>query len=74
MTDGKTSFFAFCPMIVKCPVCGVPKVWEGNSTRPFCSKQCRLIDLGAWASEQYRVPTDESVTSFSESEDQSQNE
>lgn len=24
--------------------------------RPFCSERCRLIDLGAWASESYRIP------------------
>lgn len=27
--------------------------------RPFCSERCKLIDLGAWASESYRVPVDE---------------
>jgi uncharacterized protein len=29
--------------------------------RPFCSERCRLIDLGRWLSEDYRVPgpTDE---------------
>jgi endogenous inhibitor of DNA gyrase (YacG/DUF329 family) len=24
--------------------------------RPFCSQRCKLIDLGAWASESYRIP------------------
>jgi endogenous inhibitor of DNA gyrase (YacG/DUF329 family) len=23
--------------------------------RPFCSERCKMIDLGAWASEEYRV-------------------
>lgn len=23
---------------------------------PFCSKRCRLLDLGAWLDERYRVP------------------
>jgi len=26
--------------------------------RPFCSERCKLIDLGAWASEQRAVPGD----------------
>jgi uncharacterized protein len=30
-------------------------MWEGNSFRPFCSERCKLIDLGNWASERYRV-------------------
>jgi len=31
-------------------------VWEANPFRPFCSERCRLIDLGAWVTERYRVP------------------
>ena len=27
--------------------------------RPFCSERCKMIDLGAWASERYRVPVAE---------------
>lgn len=23
---------------------------------PFCSERCKLIDLGAWALEKYKVP------------------
>lgn len=42
----------------RCPSCGKPVVWEGNPTRPFCSERCRLIDLGAWATEGYRIPGD----------------
>jgi len=30
--------------------------WEGNEHRPFCSDRCRLLDLGEWASERYRIP------------------
>ncbi|MEW6611283.1 MAG: DNA gyrase inhibitor YacG [Pseudomonadota bacterium] len=42
-----------------CPQCHKPAPWEGNPYRPFCSERCRLLDLGAWASEQYRVPAEE---------------
>ncbi len=30
--------------------------WEGNPHKPFCSERCRLLDLGAWSSEAYRIP------------------
>lgn len=41
---------------VACPTCGAPAVFApSNAARPFCSDRCRLIDLGAWASETYRV-------------------
>lgn len=43
--------------IVKCPQCGAPVRWvPENRFRPFCSERCKQIDLGAWASERYRVP------------------
>lgn len=40
---------------MKCPMCGKPARWEENPDRPFCSERCRLLDLGNWASEDYKV-------------------
>ena len=40
---------------VKCPVCKKGASWEDNPFRPFCSERCRLIDLGKWAAEEYRI-------------------
>ncbi|MGE5168815.1 MAG: DNA gyrase inhibitor YacG [Rudaea sp.] len=52
------------PQVVKCPQCGTPVPWMPESKwRPFCSQRCKLIDLGAWASERYRIPTQESEES-----------
>ncbi|MBS0543762.1 MAG: DNA gyrase inhibitor YacG [Proteobacteria bacterium] len=43
---------------VRCPTCGKEVEWKTeNRFRPFCSERCKQIDLGAWASETYRVPT-----------------
>jgi len=48
------------PRLVACPTCGKPVAWTGASAwRPFCSKRCKMIDLGAWATERYRVPVSE---------------
>lgn len=48
------------PVKVRCPQCGAESVWDkANPFRPFCSERCKLIDLGAWASETYRVPIEE---------------
>jgi endogenous inhibitor of DNA gyrase (YacG/DUF329 family) len=34
--------------------------WDpGNPFRPFCSERCKMIDLGAWATESYRIPVQE---------------
>jgi endogenous inhibitor of DNA gyrase (YacG/DUF329 family) len=43
-------------LMVRCPSCGQPHEYStDNPYRPFCSKGCKAIDLGAWASEHYRV-------------------
>jgi len=48
------------PRVVKCPQCGTAVPWTPASKwRPFCSERCKLLDLGAWASEQYRIRTNE---------------
>jgi uncharacterized protein len=42
--------------LVACPRCGAQAPFAPvNPWRPFCSERCRMIDLGAWASESYRV-------------------
>ncbi|MDR2165930.1 MAG: DNA gyrase inhibitor YacG [Zoogloeaceae bacterium] len=42
---------------IACPQCGAPTEWRpDNPWRPFCSERCKLIDLGSWASESYRIP------------------
>jgi len=48
------------PRVVKCPSCGRPVEWVAeNRYRPFCSARCKGIDLGAWATEKYRVEATE---------------
>lgn len=43
--------------IVSCPTCNKPVEWRPeNAYRPFCCERCKLIDLGEWATEKYRVP------------------
>jgi endogenous inhibitor of DNA gyrase (YacG/DUF329 family) len=43
---------------VRCPICG--RALEGQDKAkwpqfPFCSDRCRLIDLGRWLGESYRI-------------------
>jgi len=43
---------------LKCPICGleVPYVFMDEVPyRPFCSRRCKLIDLGKWLNEEYRI-------------------
>ena len=48
---------ATAPKIVRCPTCGGDSIFApSNPWRPFCCERCRQIDLGAWASESFRMP------------------
>ncbi|MEI7086221.1 DNA gyrase inhibitor YacG [Pectobacterium versatile] len=52
---------------VKCPTCKQSVIWEAASIyRPFCSKRCQLIDLGEWADEEKRIPSDDMVSDSEE--------
>jgi endogenous inhibitor of DNA gyrase (YacG/DUF329 family) len=43
-------------MKIICPICKNTTTWEENPWRPFCSERCKLIDLGKWVSEEYKIP------------------
>jgi endogenous inhibitor of DNA gyrase (YacG/DUF329 family) len=43
-------------MKITCPICKTVTTWEENPHRPFCSERCKLIDMGKWASEDYKIP------------------
>ena len=44
---------------VVCPACKGSSVYaSSNPFRPFCSERCKNMDLGAWASEDFRLPAD----------------
>ncbi|PIU58045.1 MAG: DNA gyrase inhibitor YacG [Deltaproteobacteria bacterium CG07_land_8_20_14_0_80_38_7] len=56
--------------IILCPQCKKPVTWKDNPYRPFCSERCKIIDLGDWAAERYRIPDKEigSEEDFNENE------
>jgi endogenous inhibitor of DNA gyrase (YacG/DUF329 family) len=44
---------------VKCPICGKDVGFyekkEFPPNFPFCSQRCKLIDLGKWLNEEYKI-------------------
>jgi uncharacterized protein len=44
-------------MEVHCPICGtsIRDVPDDYPERPFCSARCKLVDLGNWLDEKYRI-------------------
>ena len=56
---------------VDCPTCRKTVAWvEENSYRPFCSKRCKLIDFGEWASERNSIPGQPVYPSIEDNYDQ----
>jgi endogenous inhibitor of DNA gyrase (YacG/DUF329 family) len=49
--------------IVKCPHCGREAEFSGNEHRPFCSERCKLLDFGAWADEEFAIPSETAALS-----------
>ncbi len=39
----------------KCPSCGRENDFNADPLGPFCSSRCKMIDLGKWFGEEYRI-------------------
>ena len=41
-----------------CVICATPMPgeWTEYPEYPFCTKRCKLIDLGRWLTEDYKIP------------------
>jgi len=47
---------------VDCPTCGHSVTWGADAPeRPFCSRRCRLIDLGEWLDGSRAIPSEEAA-------------
>ncbi len=54
--------------VVTCPHCKKMSHWDAkNPYRPFCCERCKMIDLGKWANEEYRVEQPPEIADFIES-------
>lgn len=52
---------------INCPQCNQTiKYSVTNAFRPFCSERCRMIDLGQWANESYKIPIESNLKDISE--------
>jgi uncharacterized protein len=54
---------------VACPQCGIFIEYDTNNPfRPFCCERCKMLDLGSWADESYRLSDNSTpIDSVSES-------
>ncbi len=42
-------------IIRSCPNCGKDVDFSENPFRPFCSKRCKMADLGSWLRQEYYI-------------------
>ena len=57
---------------VKCPEGGKATEYSPeNEYRPFCSKRCKLIDLGEWIEGRYKINSEENSQESQYMEDES---
>ena len=40
---------------VNCPKCSKKFEYYKSESRPFCSDQCKAIDMGSWLNESYTI-------------------
>ena len=41
--------------IVKCAICGKDTEFFAPPMGPFCSMRCKMVDLGKWLGEEYKI-------------------
>ena len=54
---------------VQCPICKKENEFFSEPVGPFCSARCKMIDLGKWLDEDYRISEPLRPDHFAEFED-----
>ena len=47
--------------LIHCPTCEESFSYYTSEFRPFCSERCRMVDLGQWLREDYKVAGKEEI-------------
>ena len=58
------------PAIVKCAICGKDADFFAEPIGPFCSTRCKMVDLGKWLGEEYKITESLRPDHFAEYEEQ----
>ena len=54
-TESSSKLGKRMPRAVKCPSCRQEGHWFDGPYGPFCSKRCKLVDLGKWLNEENKI-------------------
>ena len=58
---------------IRCAICGKETEFFSEPVGPFCSDRCKMIDLGKWLGEDYRVSEPLRPDHFIETEESDEN-
>jgi endogenous inhibitor of DNA gyrase (YacG/DUF329 family) len=62
------------PRTIKCATCGKETEFFAEPLGPFCSNRCKLVDLGKWFGEEYRISEPLRPDHFAEFEELNQDD
>lgn len=54
---------------IQCATCGKPADFFAEPMGPFCSARCKMVDLGKWLGEEYRLSEPLRADHFAEYEE-----
>ena len=54
---------------LRCPSCGKDTVFTAEPVGSFCSDRCKLVDLGKWLGEEFRISEPLRAEHFAEFEE-----
>lgn len=54
------------PKETPCPTCQQKGPWLDKPFAPFCSERCKMVDLGKWLGEEYRIASPLTVEDLQE--------
>jgi endogenous inhibitor of DNA gyrase (YacG/DUF329 family) len=54
---------------IPCPTCQQKGSWFDTPYGPFCSERCKMVDLGKWLGEEYRIASPLTVEDLKELSD-----
>jgi endogenous inhibitor of DNA gyrase (YacG/DUF329 family) len=60
--------------LIRCPICDRESDYFADPLGPFCSPRCKLVDLGKWLGEEYRVSEPLRPDHFASDEDGSEDD
>jgi uncharacterized protein len=75
LNTGSRARYTYPMPVLHCPICNKPvETFPKNPSFPFCDERCKLVDLGNWLGDRYRVNSEAPFNEGSERSSEEQKE